>query len=182
MWNSLELKNIAWIYSCIITDISLMYTALDFYLWRGSIWVFILTIMDKTSSLAPQQKLQCWRTICQCRHYWRQNQTEDAGIWWLIGLVWMVGGWRDWRWRSWPVLSLGSCMQEHTGAACHKGTKRQTNCWEMDLVTRWLEDNAGLAGPGLVTVCHHLVLSCWSSRGTLTAWQTTRDYRLHIYI
>ena len=93
LWNSLELKNIAWIYSCIITDISLMYTALDFYLWRGSIWVFILTIvtiMDKTSSLPPQQKLQPGRTIYQCRHYWRQNQTEDGGVWWLIGLVWMV--------------------------------------------------------------------------------------------
>ena len=178
MWNFLELKNIAWIYSCIITDIRLMYTALDFYLWRGSIWVFILTIMDKTSSQPPQQKLQWWRTICQCRHYWRQNQTEDAGIWWLIGLVCLVVDVTGDE-GSWPVLSLGSCMQEHTGAACDRGTKRQTNWWEMDQVTRWLEHKAGHGWPWS---CY--TLSPPAAGHPAALWLsllTTRAYTLHPY-
>ena len=170
MWNSLELKNIAWIYSCIITDISLMYTALDFYLWRGSIWVFILTIMDKTSSRAPQQKLQWWRTICQCRHYWRQNQTEDGGIWWVMTELT--------RAQSWKL---------------HAGTYR-SRLWQRDKETdRLVRDGSGDAMIGgqswtwLDLVLLHIVTTCcWSDCGTLTQQNTqglpSNYHSLHTFI
>ena len=89
------------------------------------------------------------------------------------------GGWRDWRWRSWPVLSLGSCMQEHTGAACDRGTKRQTNWWEMDQVTRWLEHKAGHGWPWS---CY--TLSPPAAGHPAALWLsllTTRAYTLHPY-
>ena len=154
---TVRLKNIAWIYSCIITDISLMYTALDFYLWRGSIWVFILTIMDKTSSLPPEQKLQWGRAIYQCRHYWRQNQTEDGAIWWLIGLVWMVVDVTgDDGADPCSVLEV-ACRNIQEPPVTEGQRDRQIGerwiRWRVDWSTK-----QDMAGPGLVTHCHHLLL------------------------
>ena len=175
MWNSLELKNIAWIYSCIITDISLMYTALDFYLWRGSIWVFILTIMDKTSSLAPQDNRSS------------REQSVSVGI---IGdktkLKTPISD--DWS-ASFECCLLVDVTWEHGADPCsarsselHGGTYR-SRLWQRDKETDKLSrDGSGDAMIGgqcrtwlelvelvllqIVTTC------CWSSCGTLTLQNT----------
>lgn len=131
MWNSLEVKNIAWIYSCIITNISLMYTALDFYLWRGSIWVFILTIMDKTSSSAPQDN----------RSSSDGEQSVSVGI---IGdktkLKTAISD--DWSglfewWLSWPVLCYAQSCKLHAGTY-------RSRLWQRDKETdKLLRDGSG---------------------------------------
>ena len=166
MWNSLELKNIAWIYSCIITDISLMYTALDFYLWRGSIWVFILTIMDKTSSLAPQDNRSSREQSVSVGIIGDKTKlkTPISDDWSASFECWLlVVGWRDLRRRSWPVFCsvFWAAWRNIQEPPVTEGQR------DRQIVERWIrwrddwrtmQDMAGAGGAGLVTDCHHLLL------------------------
>ena len=77
---TVRLKNIAWIYSCIITGISLMYTALEFYLWRGSISVLILKIMDKSWGEALLMEVYQSVSVLETKPV-----TDDEAVWWVMG-------------------------------------------------------------------------------------------------